>query len=76
MGDIGVKYSKGKPNKEHGNHIIPAKKISSYLENNAVINNVVDEILLNETQKVSTEREAPYFWTLSVMRTIYIRLRK
>ena len=31
------------------------------MENNAIINNVVDEILLNETQKVSAEREAPEF---------------
>ena len=31
------------------------------MENNVIINNVVDEIRLNETQKVSTEREAPEF---------------
>ena len=29
------------------------------MENNGIINNVVDEILLNETQKVSAAREAP-----------------
>ena len=28
---------------------------------NAIINNVVDDILLNETQKVSSAREAPEF---------------
>ena len=31
------------------------------MENNAIINNVVDETLLNETQKVSAAREAPGF---------------
>ena len=29
------------------------------MENNSIFNNVVDEILLNETQKVSVAREAP-----------------
>ena len=31
------------------------------MENNAIINNLVDEILLNKTQKLSAEREAPEF---------------
>ena len=31
------------------------------MENNAIINNVVENILLNETQKVSAAREAPEF---------------
>ena len=30
--------------------------------NNDIINNVVDEILLNETKKVSAVREARNFW--------------
>ena len=30
-------------------------------ENNTIVNNVVDEILLNETKKVSAAREAPGF---------------
>ena len=42
--------------------IIPyqRKKIIQ-IENNAIINNVVGEILLNETQKRSSAREAPEF---------------
>ena len=28
-------------------------------ENNSIVNNVVDEILLHETQKVSAAKEAP-----------------
>ena len=43
--------------------IIPHQggKINRKMENNAIINNIVDEILLNETQKVSAAREAPEF---------------
>ena len=36
--------------------ITPYKKNNIYIENNAIVNNVVDEILLNETQKVSATR--------------------
>ena len=32
------------------------------LENNAIINNVVGDILLNETQKLSAPRETPDFF--------------
>ena len=39
--------------------IIPYQgKINRQIENNAITNNVVDEIILNETQKVSAAREA------------------
>ena len=42
--------------------IIPYQiKINSQQENNAIINNVVDEILLNQTKKVSSAREAQEF---------------
>ena len=37
---------------------------------------MVDEILLNETQKVTSAREAPKFLSMIVMRTIHIRLIK
>ena len=32
------------------------------MENNAIINNVVDEILLYETKKLTAARGAPEFW--------------
>ena len=48
---FGAKYDKSNTNKYHGNHPVPKKKINRQLENNAIINNMVDEILLNETQK-------------------------
>ena len=49
LGDFGDKYAKSNPTKDHGNHPIPGNKFNRHLENNAIINNVVDEILLNET---------------------------
>ena len=61
LGYFGAKYSKCKPTKDHGNNPIPRKKNNRQPENNAIINNVVDEIPLNETQKVSAAREAPEF---------------
>ena len=44
--------------------------------NNAIINNAVDKILLNEIQKVGAAREAPGFWAPIMVRMIYIILRK
>ena len=41
------------------NHPVPRKRFNRHRENNAIINNVVDEILLNETEKVSAESKAP-----------------
>ena len=59
--NFGAKYAKGKPNKDRGNHPVPREEINRQQENNFIVNNVVDEILLNETQKVSDTREAPSF---------------
>ena len=59
LGGFGAKYAKGKPTKYRGNHPIPGKKINIQQENNAIVNNVVNEILLNETQKVRDAKEAP-----------------
>ena len=58
MEEFVAKCAKGKRNKYHGNYSIPGKKINRQLENNAIISNMVDEILLNETQKVSAARKA------------------
>ena len=41
------------------NHPVPRKTFNRHQENNAIINNVVDEILLNETEKVSAASKAP-----------------
>ena len=48
------------PTKDHGNIPVPRNFFNGQQENNAIVNNIVDEILL--TQKVSaTNHEAPEF---------------
>ena len=49
LGDFGDKYVKGKTTKYHGNHTTPRKIFNRQQENNAIIKNLVDEILLNES---------------------------
>ena len=61
LGYFGTKYAKGRPKKDRGYHNIPRKIINSQQKHNSIVNNVVDEILLHETQKVSAAREAPEF---------------
>ena len=51
LGDFGVKYTKSKPTKDHRINPIPRENINRHLLNNYIINNVVDGIILNETQK-------------------------
>ena len=57
--DFGAKYAKGKTFKDRGNRPVPRKCFNKQQENNAIDNNVVDQILLHKTQKVSAVREAP-----------------
>ena len=40
------------------NHPVPRKTFNRHQENNAIINNVVDGILLNETEKGSATSKA------------------
>ena len=61
LGDFGSKYAKGKPTNDRGNHPVPRNKFNKQQENNAIFNNVVDEIILHETQKLSAVKEAPEF---------------
>ena len=62
LGDFGAQLAQRKPTKYRGDHIVPRKKFNRQQENNAIVNNMVDEILLNETWKVSAAKEAPEFW--------------
>ena len=48
-------------NKYYENHPVPRFFFNRQQVNNAIINNVVGEILLNETQKLSAVRKAPEF---------------
>ena len=43
------------------NHPVPSNFFNRPQVNNAIINNVVGEILLNETQKLSAVKEVPEF---------------
>ena len=52
MGDFGANYAKGNTTKDRGNHPAPRKKFNRQQKNNAIVNNAVDEILLQKTQKV------------------------
>ena len=58
LGDFGVKYVKVKPNKDRGNHHVTKNKLNRQQENNAILNNSLNEILLHEIRKVSDAKEA------------------
>ena len=75
LGDFDHEYAKGKLTKDHGNNPVPRNKFNRQQENNAIVNNEVDEILLNETQKVSASKEATYFWNMIMTRANFISLK-
>ena len=58
LGEFGDNYARGKPTEEHRNNSVSRKKIICRQLKNDIINSVVDETLLNLTQKVSATREA------------------
>ena len=58
MGDFGDKYTKGKLTRDHRNNPVPINKFNWQLENNFIVNNVVDEIILRGTRKLSAKKEA------------------
>ena len=57
QGELGGKYAKGNPTKDHRNHPVPRGEINRRQGKNIIGNNVVDEILLNEAPKVSAARD-------------------
>ena len=62
LGDFVTKYTNIRPTKELGSIPTPRVNFNGRQENNAIVNNAVDEILRNETQRVSaTNHEAPEF---------------
>ena len=58
LGDFSTKYAKGNPTKDHGNNTAPRKNLRGSRKN-AIVHNVADEFLFNETKKLSAAREAP-----------------
>ena len=62
LGEYGAKYAASQRTKDHGRNPLPRKRFQKNQENHAIINNVVDDILLNEPKKVSAvNHEAPDF---------------
>ena len=59
LGDFGTKYANIRPTKDRRSNPVPRICFNRQQENNAIVNNTWDEILINETQKVSAAREAP-----------------
>ena len=57
MGDFGSKQVKSRPTKDRGNDPVPGNNVCSQKENNAIVNNAVDEILLHKNQKLSTKKK-------------------
>ena len=53
LGGFGTNYSAAQPTNDRGSNPAP-KKSQIRQENHAIINNLVDEILLNEPKKVSS----------------------
>ena len=62
LGNFGAKYAKSQPTKDRRIKPVPIKILNKQQENRIIINNAVDEILFNETKKVSAvNHEAPDF---------------
>ena len=61
LGYFGANYSESNPTKDSENHPVQAKILNIQQENNDIVNNMVYEILLYETQKLGAAKEAPEF---------------
>ena len=56
--DFGSNYAKSRPTKDHWDDTKHQMTFNSQQKNEAIFNSAVDEILLQENQKVSAEKEA------------------
>ena len=55
-----TKHAAAQPTEDRSSNPVPRQKFQKNQENHAIINNVVDEILMNEAKKVSyVNHEAP-----------------
>ena len=75
LGDFGSKYYKISPTKYRGNVPATITQFNRQQENNLIVNHAVDEILLQENDKVSAEAEAKKTLNTSSMIMIYIILK-
>ena len=53
LGDFGFEYSKNRPTKDRENDTKTEKKFNRQQDNNDIINHAMDEIILQENNKVS-----------------------
>ena len=58
MGDFGSKYDKTRHNKDSGRDPANRNKFNRHQETNAIVKSAVDEIILQENQKVIYEKGA------------------
>ena len=58
LGDLGSKYAKISPTKDPMHGTANRNKFNSQKQNNAIVNHTVDEILLQENNKVRAEEKA------------------
>ena len=58
LGRIFSKYSKSRPTKDLGHDHASKNKFNIQQENNTIVNNTVDEIILQENNKLSAEAES------------------
>ena len=58
LGGFGSYYVKSNPNKDRRNNTVPKITCNRQKENNAIVNNTVDEILLHKNEQVSAMKEA------------------
>ena len=62
FGGFGTKYAATQPTKECGSNPVPTKIPHKKQENHAIINNMVDDIQMDESKKVSAvNHNAPEF---------------
>ena len=74
LGEFGTNYTADQPTRDHRSNPIPRKGFQKKQDNYTIIDNVVDELHMVESKKVSTvNHEAPDFLKVTTMRTTCIR---
>ena len=74
LGRLFFKYYKSNPTKDRGHDSAIKNKFNRQKKNNAIVNHALDEMILQENNKVSAEAGAYENIELKLTRTIYIRL--
>ena len=73
LGEFGTMYTTAQPTKDHRSNTIPRKVFQKKQENYTIIDNVVDELHMVESKKVSAvNHEASDFFKVTTMRNTCI----